>query len=192
MSATNNCFGTVLPHGVFTPKIHAEAWVAPGATVVGDIEIGVGTGIWYGCVLRADLGETIRVGKNTNIQDGSVIHINSGGFSTRIGDEVTIGHMCLIHGCTLEDGAFIGMKSTLMDGVVVESGAMVAAGSLVPPGKRILKGDIWAGSPAKLWKKVTPELAVMFRETWKAYAGLGRAHADSIRGVYRPTAQAAQ
>jgi carbonic anhydrase/acetyltransferase-like protein (isoleucine patch superfamily) len=181
---TNNCFGTVLPFGSIVPKIDADAWIAPGVPIVGDVEIGAGSSVWYGCVVRGDI-EPIRIGKNTNIQDGTVVHVNSGGFATTIGSEVTVGHMCLIHGCTLEDGAFIGMKSTLMDGVVVESGGMVAAGSLVPPGKRVKKGEIWAGSPAKFFRPVTPEIETLFVETWTHYAELGRKHADSIRPQYR-------
>jgi gamma-carbonic anhydrase len=189
--SSGNCFGTVLPFGSIVPKIDPDAWVAPGVSVVGDVEIGAGSSVWYGCVVRGDI-EPIRIGRNTNIQDGTVVHVNSGGFPTHIGNEVTVGHMCLIHGCTLEDGAFIGMKSTVMDGAVVESGAMVAAGSLVPPGKRVLKGEIWAGTPAKLFRKVTPEMEQMFVETWKHYAKLGRTHADSVRGIYRPASRAAQ
>ena len=188
---TDNRFGMVLPFGSIVPKIDADAWIAPGVPIVGDVEIGAGSSVWYGCVVRGDI-EPIRIGRNTNIQDGTVVHVNSGGFATTIGSEVTVGHMCLIHGCTLEDGAFIGMKSTVMDGAVVESGAMVAAGSLVSPGKRVLKGEIWAGSPAKLWRKVTPEMEQMVLETWKHYAKLGRLHADSVRGIHRPAAQAAQ
>jgi len=191
MSGASNCFGTVLPFGSARPRIDPATWVAPGATVVGDIEIGAGSGIWYGCVLRADV-EMIRIGRDTNIQDGTVVHVMGGAYSTIIGDRVTIGHMCLIHGCTLQDGAFIGMKSTLMDGVVVESGAMVAAGSLVSPGKRVPKGEVWAGSPAKFFRPVTPQIETLFVETWTHYAELGRKHADSIRPAYRPASQAAQ
>jgi len=184
MSIASNCFGTVLPFGQFRPKIDLAAWVAPGASVVGQVQIGAGSGIWYGCVLRGDV-EKISIGRDTNIQDGTVVHVMGGKFSTQIGSRVTIGHMCLIHGCTLEDEAFIGMKSILMDGVVVESGGMVAAGSLVPPGKRVKKGEIWAGSPAKFFRPVTPEIEQLFVETWTHYAELGRQHADSIRPQFR-------
>jgi len=191
MIVKGNCFGTVLPFGNITPRIDPETWVAPGATVVGDVEIGAGSGIWYGCVVRGDV-ERIRIGRNTNIQDGTVVHVmgDPGGFSTTIGDNVTIGHMCLIHGCVLENGAIVGMKSTLRDGVAVESGAMVAAGSLVPPGKRVPSGEVWAGSPAKLFRRMTPEVEAMFVEIRTHYAKLARQHADSIRAQYRQ--QAAQ
>ena len=102
-----------------------------------------------------------------------------------IGNDVTIGHMCLIHGCTLEDTSVIGMKSTIMDGVVVEAGAMVAAGSLVPPGKRVKRGEIWAGNPAKLFKPMSPQIEAMFIEIRNHYATLGRQHAASLEAQAR-------
>ncbi len=171
-------------HMGMKPDIAQAAFVAPNATVLGDVKLGPLSSVWYGCVLRGDV-EKISIGRDTNIQDGTVVHVMGGKFSTQIGSRVTIGHMCLIHGCTLEDEAFIGMKSTLMDGVVVESGGMVAAGSLVPPGKRVKKGEIWAGSPAKFFRPVTPEIEQLFVETWTHYAELGRPHADSIRPQFR-------
>lgn len=147
--------GEYAPNGVL-PRISSKAFVAAGAAVIGDVEIGEDSGVWFGCVVRGDVNY-IRIGKRTNIQDGTVIHVTRKTNPTIIGDNVTIGHAVLLHGCTLEDGCFIGMRATLMDGVVVESGAQVAAGALVTPNKRIPKGQLWAGSPAKYFRDLTEE-----------------------------------
>ncbi len=103
------------------------------------MQIGDEVGVWFGCVIRGDVN-IVRIGKRTNIQDGTVIHVTRETGPTHIGSGVTIGHSVLLHACTLEDDSFIGMHATVMDGAVVESGAMVAAGALVTPGKRIPKG----------------------------------------------------
>jgi carbonic anhydrase/acetyltransferase-like protein (isoleucine patch superfamily) len=146
--------GLVKPHHGVTPTVAPDAFVAETAVVIGDVVIGAGASIWYGCVLRGD-SNAIRIGPRTNIQDGTVIHVNheregAAGTRTTIGAGITVGHMALLHACTLEDGCFIGMKACVMDGAVVEAGAMVAAGALVTPGKRVRRGELWAGSPAKL------------------------------------------
>lgn len=140
------------------PKIDEQAFIAPTASIIGDVTIGKGSGIWFNCVLRGDV-EPITIGENTNVQDGSVIHCTRGGGKTIIGSNVTIGHKALIHAATLEDACFVGMGAILMDGVIVESGGMVAAGSLVPPKKIIRKGEIWAGNPAKFFRNLTKEEA---------------------------------
>ena len=143
-----------MPYGAKRPKIAADAFIAPNAAVIGDAVIGAQSSIWFACAVRAD-GNFIRIGARTNIQDGTVIHVDSTSFPTIIGDDVTVGHMALIHACTLESGSFVGMAATVMDGVVVETGAMVAAGALVTPGKRVASGELWAGSPAKKWRDLT-------------------------------------
>jgi len=156
--------GIVLPHGKHTPRIAADAFVAPTAVIIGNVEIGSRSNIWFGCVLRGD-GDALRIGERTNIQDGVVIHVNPTVYtesrfqppatSTIIGSGVTVGHMALLHACTLEDGCLIGMKACLMDGVVVEAQAMIAAGALVTPGKRVKRGELWGGSPAKFMRQLT-------------------------------------
>ncbi len=138
------------------PNISPKAFIAPGAAVIGDVEIGEDTGVWFGCVIRGDVN-TIRIGSRTNIQDGTMIHVTRHTGPTTIGSNVTIGHAALLHACTLEDTCFVGMRATIMDGVVVETGAWVAAGALVTPGKRIPSGQLWAGSPAKFFRDLTPE-----------------------------------
>jgi len=148
------------PGGVY-PRISEKAFVAPGAVVVGDVEIGPDVGIWFGCVIRGDVNH-IRIGARTNVQDGTVIHVTRKTGPTIIGEGVTIGHSVLLHACQLQDNCFIGMRATIMDDVVVESGAMVAAGALVTPGKRIPAGELWAGSPAKFFRKLSADDIAFF------------------------------
>lgn len=138
------------------PKISSEAFIAPNATIIGDVTIGRGSGVWFNSVIRGDV-EPITIGENTNIQDGTVIHVTRGGGKTIIGNNVTIGHKALIHACHLMDECFIGMGAIVMDKTVVETGAMVAAGSLVTNNKIVKKGEIWAGNPAKFFRNLTKE-----------------------------------
>lgn len=164
--------GLVLPFRNTLPRIAPEAWVAPTAVVIGDTEIAAHANIWFGCVLRGDIAP-IRVGAFANIQDGTVVHV-SGMLKegTRIGAHVTIGHMALIHACTLEDSSFVGMKACVMDGAVVESGAWIAAGAVVTPGKRVPRGQLWAGTPARYLRDVTPEEALYIERLPQQYARL--------------------
>jgi carbonic anhydrase/acetyltransferase-like protein (isoleucine patch superfamily) len=164
--------GIILPFRNTLPRIAPEAWVAQTAVVIGDTEIAANANVWFGCVLRGDIAP-IRVGAYANIQDGTVVHVSSNlKEGTRIGANVTIGHMALIHACTLEDASFVGMKACVMDGAVVESGAWVAAGAVVTPGKRVPKGQLWAGTPARYLRDVTPDEALYIERLPKHYARL--------------------
>lgn len=165
----------ILPFTGTTPTIDDSAFVAATATVIGDVVIGPETGIWFGCVVRGDVNE-IRIGARTNIQDGTVIHVSGEGQGTYIGDDITVGHMALLHACTLESGCFIGMKACVMDGAYVESGAMVAAGALVTPGKRVKRGELWAGSPARAIRPLTDRELAYFPVSARKYAELARAY----------------
>ena len=170
----------IRPHHGVTPTIAASAFVAETAVVIGDVAIGEQASIWYGCVLRGD-GNFIRVGARTNIQDGTIVHVNheregAAGTRTIIGADVTIGHMALIHACTLEDGCFIGMQACVMDGAVVESGAMVAAGALVTPGKRVKRGELWGGRPARLMRKLTEAELTYFGYTVEHYVEMAASY----------------
>ncbi|MDQ7250898.1 gamma carbonic anhydrase family protein [Dongia sedimenti] len=170
----------IRPHEGITPKIAPDAFVAETAVIIGDVEIGAGASIWYGCVLRGD-ANSIKIGARTNIQDGTVIHVNheregAAGTRTTIGSDITVGHMALLHACTLEDGSFVGMKACVMDGVVVEGGAMVAAGALVTPGKRVKKGELWAGSPAKLMRPLTEKEIAYLTYSAQHYADLAASY----------------
>ena len=138
------------------PKLHDSVFVAPSADVIGDVEIDEGSSVWFNCVIRGDVNH-IRIGKRSNIQDGTVIHVSNGTHPTIIGDDVLVGHNCIVHGCTLENGSFVGMGATVLDGAVVEGGAMVAAGALVAPNKRVPKGELWGGSPAKFMRNLSDE-----------------------------------
>ena len=165
--------GLILPYKGTMPRIAKTAFIAPNAVVVGDVEIGPDTGIWFNCMLRGDIN-FIRVGARTNLQDGTIVHVNGREFATHIGSDVTVGHMCLLHACTIEDGAFIGMQATVMDGAVVESGAMVVAGALVTPGKRVKRGELWAGSPAKYMRPIGEKEIEMMTRIAPEYVELAR------------------
>lgn len=156
--------------GIF-PNISSRVWLAPGAQIIGDVEIGEDAGIWYNCVIRGDVNN-IKIGARTNIQDGTVIHVSSTLQGTYIGADVTVGHMALLHACTIEDAAFIGMQACVMDGAYVESGAMVAAGALVTPGKRVPGGQLWAGAPARFMRDLTAEEKAYIPYSAKHYVEL--------------------
>lgn len=169
--------GILVPYDGYQPVLAPDAFIAETAVLLGDVVVEAGASIWYGAVLRAD-GNLLRIGARTNIQDGTVIHVNhqedggrgAHGFSTIIGADVTVGHMAMLHACTLEDGAFVGMKACVMDGATVEGGGMVAAGALVTPGKRVKKGELWGGSPAKLMRPLRPDEIAYFPESARYYA----------------------
>lgn len=146
----------IRPYKNILPKIHDSVFVAENAVIIGDVEIGEGSGIWYGCTLRGDVN-IIRIGRRSNIQDHTIIHVSSTGQGTYIGDDVTVGHAAVLHACTIGNLAFIGMQACIMDDAVIEDGAMVAAGALVTPGKRIPAGQLWGGSPARYMRDLTEE-----------------------------------
>lgn len=150
------------------PSIDPTAWIAPTAAIIGDVRIGAESGIWFHCVLRGD-ANLIQIGKRTNIQDGTIVHVDPGEFSTVIGDDVTIGHACIIHGCQLHDKAFVGMGATVMNGAVIESGGILGAGALLTAGKRIAAGELWTGAPAKLKRALTEEERQEFISTAPHY-----------------------
>lgn len=166
----------ILKYKNIEPTVDPTAFIAPTAAVIGDVEIGAGSSIWSGCTVRGDV-ERIRIGRDTNVQDNSVIHTTSArdgnpGIPTLIGDGVTVGHGAILHACTLEDGCFIGMQALVMDGAVVETGAMVAAGALVAPGKRVKAGELWAGRPAKFTRPLRPAEADWIPRSAVHYAKL--------------------
>ena len=173
--------GIIKPFNGIMPKIHPEAFVAETAVIIGDVEIGAGSSIWYGCILRGDVN-LIRVGRRTNLQDGTIVHGNhdpagdyrqtGGGMATHIGDEVTVGHMAVIHASSVESRSFIGMRAVVMDEAKVECNAMVGAGALVTPGKTVRAGELWAGMPAKLRRDLTDEEIRHFTYSADHYAEL--------------------
>ncbi len=173
--------GFIVPHRGFTPKVDPTAFIAANATLVGDVEIGANASIWFGCILRGD-GPGIRIGENSNLQDGTVVHIAKRGLMTVVGKNVTVGHMVLLHACEVQDGAFIGMHSTVLDGAVVESRAMVAAGSLVAPGKIVRSGELWAGNPARKLRDLTAKDYEIFDDAVEGYLKLVQSYRpDAVR-----------
>ena len=139
----------------FYPKISPSAWVAPSADVIGKVTVGENSSIWFGCVLRGDINEII-IGNNTNIQDLSMIHLDTDS-KTILGDNVTIGHKVMLHGCTIENNCLIGMSATILDNAVIGEGSIVGANSLVTAGKKFPPKSLIMGSPAKVVKQLTNE-----------------------------------
>ncbi|EFJ08286.1 hypothetical protein SELMODRAFT_145865 [Selaginella moellendorffii] len=164
------------------PEVMENVFIAPSATLIGDVSVAGGSSIWYGCVLRGDVNE-IRVGYGTNIQDNTLVHVARTGMSgkvapTIIGDAVTIGHNAVLHACTVDDESFVGMGATLLDGVYVEKGAMVGAGSLVTQNTRIPSGEIWAGNPARFLRNLTEEETSFITKSAENYSNLAIVHAQ--------------
>ena len=176
-----------LAFGGKRPRIDPAAFVAPGARLIGDVEIGPEASIWYNCVVRGDVNR-IRIGARSNIQDGSVVHCDSPkpgepeGHPTLIGEEVLVGHMAMVHGCVLHDRAFVGLGAIVMDGCEIESDAMLAAGAMLTPGRRIPSGQLWAGRPAKYVRDLTAEELAGMRAGVAHYVALARAHAEQLKG----------
>lgn len=160
---------TIRPYRGKSPRLHESAFVAEGAVVVGDVEIGERSSIWFGAVVRGDVHH-IRIGSRTNVQDLAVIHVTSETHSTAVGDDVTVGHGATLHGCTVKDRCLVGIGSIVMDGAVVGPDAMVAAGALVPPGMVVPPGMLAVGSPAKVRRALTPEEISGMRAQAEGYA----------------------
>lgn len=164
-----------------TPKLGERVFIDPSSVVLGDVELGDDSSVWPLTVIRGDMNY-IRIGKRTNVQDGSVLHIthassyNPDGYALIIGDEVTIGHRVMLHGCTIGNRVLIGMSTTIMDGAVVEDDVVIGAGSLVPPGKRLESGKLYMGSPAKAVRDLTESELSYFRYSAANYAKLKDEH----------------
>jgi len=137
-----------------SPRVHASCFVEDSAQLVGDVELGEASSVWFNCVLRGDV-HAIRIGRRTNIQDLSLVHVTGERFGTTIGDDVTVGHHVTLHGCTLGNRILIGMGAILLDGSSVADDAMVAAGALVTPGTHIPSGMLALGSPARVVRPLT-------------------------------------
>ena len=171
--------GLLLPFEGIRPIIAPDAFIAPNATVIGACTIGASSSVWFNCMLRGDV-RAIKIGARVNIQDGTVVHVSRAGTGTYIGDDVSIGHMALIHGCTLEDQSFVGMHATVMDGCVVESLGFVAAGALVTPGKRVKRGELWGGRPAKMLRELTDDEFKLIISTAASYVALAQQYRSEI------------
>ena len=173
--------GPLYPFEGKWPVLHPTAFVAPTAAVIGDVELGEGASVWYHCVLRGDTN-VIRIGPRSNIQDGTIVHVNAGRQPAIVGADVTVGHAAIVHACTLMDRAFVGMGATVLDGAVIEEGGVLGAGSVLPPGKRIGPLELWIGNPAKLVRVLTAEQrAEQFDRPAPHYVELAGRHRASLR-----------
>lgn len=171
------------------PRIHDSAFIAPGCRIIGDVEIGPDVSIWYNCVLRADVSRIV-IGARTNVQDGTVIHCDGPeprapeGYPTIIGESVLIGHMAMIHGCTLEDRAFVGLGAIVMNGAAIESDGMLAAGAMLTPGKRIGARQLWGGRPAVFMRELNDHAIAGMQLGVTHYVHNGKAHAAALEEAF--------
>lgn len=146
----------ILPYNGITPALDPSVVVLAGAVIVGNVAIGEQSSVWFNCVIRGDV-HSVMIGRRTNIQDLSMLHVTNGKFSLSIGDDVTVGHRAIVHGCTVQDRVLIGMGAVLLDGCVVESGSIVAAGSVVREGDRVPSGVLVAGVPARVVRTLSDD-----------------------------------
>mgnify|MGYP000597823861 FL=1 len=171
--------GIVLPYRGVVPRLAPDVFVAPGACVIGDVEIGAGSNIWFQCAVRGDVN-SIRIGARTNLQDGTIVHVSRrDNGQAEIEDEVTVGHKVLLHACRLHSRSFVGMGAIVMDDAEVETGAMLAAGSLLTPRKRVPTGALWAGRPAVHMRDLTADEI--------AYNAATATHYSQMAAEYRET-----
>ena len=182
---------TILPFGGAAPRIHDSAFIAPGARIIGDVEIGPDASVWYNCVLRGDINRIV-VGARSNVQDGTVIHVEgprpddavpTDGLPTLVGEDCLIGHAAVLHGCVLDDGAFVGMQAMAMDGARIGSGGMLGAGALLSPGKAIPPGEVWIGRPAKFLRAAGPDQAAKIAFQCARYVDVARRHKAALSGA---------
>lgn len=171
----------ILPHNGKLPRIHETAWIAPNATIIGDVEIGPDSSVFYGCVLRGDSGP-IRVGARTNIQDGTVVHVDADAPCT-LGDDVTVGHAAMLHGTTVGNGTLVGMRASLLSHSVIGTGSLIAAGAVVLEGSEIGDRALAAGVPAKVRRELTDEESAGFIPHAASYVALSKAQADLTEAV---------
>jgi gamma-carbonic anhydrase len=163
----------IRPFNGISPRIAPDAFIAENAVIIGDVVIGAQSSIWYNCVLRGDVNNIV-IGARTNIQDGTVIHVSSTTQGTYIGDDVTVGHMALIHACTIGDRAFIGMKACVMDDTKIEDESMIAAGALVTTKKLIPSRQLWSGTPAKFMRDLREDEIEFLSFSARRYVDLSR------------------
>ena len=172
--------GLILPYRNVMPKVGKDVFIAPSASVIGDVVLGDRSSIWFNCLIRGD-GNYIRIGAETNIQDGTIIHISTNNGPTIIGERVTVGHGAIIHACTIEDDTMIGIGAIVLDKAVVQRGAVVAAGAVVPPGKIVKAGEMWSGVPAQFTRPT--------KDSEIAFIARNAAHYVELAGTYRNPAR---
>lgn len=159
------------------PELHPDSWVAPNATVIGHVVLAERASAWYGTIIRAE-AEPIEIGAGTNIQDGVTIHVDPG-FPARIGAGVSVGHNAVLHGCTVEDDALVGMGAVVLNGAVIGSGSLIAAGAVVPQGAVIPPGSMVAGVPGKVRRELSEDEIAGIRTNALLYQELVKVHRDA-------------
>ena len=157
-----------------TPRIDPSAYIAPTAAVLGDVTLGPRASVWYGSVVRGDMAPIV-IGADSNIQDGTIVHVDEGVPCT-VGERVGVGHRVILHGCVVDDDSLIGMGSVLLNGVRIGSGSVVAAGAVIPEGMQIPPGSLVMGVPGRIVRTVDPGLTERIAATWKHYVDQARAH----------------
>jgi len=155
------------------PLIDSTAWVAPNAIVMGRVRLKARSSVWYNCVIRGD-GDYIEVGEDTNVQDGSILHVDFG-YPCILGNRVTLGHAAIVHGSVVGDGALIGISATVLSRCVIGDGALIAAGAVVMEGTVVPPRTLWAGCPARQLRELTPEQISRLDHTWRHYVDNGQA-----------------
>ena len=171
--------------GEKTPTLGRDVWIAPNATVIGDVRLGACTSIWWNAVLRGD-NDPITIGANSNIQDGSVLHTDAGVPFT-MGDNVTVGHLVMLHGCTIGDGSLIGIKSVILNGAVIGKGCLIGANSLIPEGKIIPDYSLVMGSPGKVVRQLTEEQVANLARSAQHYVENARRYRAQLTREIDPT-----
>lgn len=175
----------IIPIHGKTPRIHETAFIAPGCTIIGDVEIGEGSSVWYNCVLRADVSRIV-IGKRSNVQDGSVLHCDPprlgdpDGSPLIIGDDVLIGHMAMVHGCLIHDRGFVGLGAIVMNKAVIGSDAMLAAGAMLTEGKVMEPRELWGGRPARKMRDLDDAAIMGMRIGTAHYAENAKHHAEAV------------
>lgn len=168
----------LLPYRGIWPRLHRDVWAAPGAAIIGDVEIGADSSLWFGTVVRGDV-HSIRIGERTNLQDHCVVHVTRDQHPAEIGSNVSVGHRATVHGCRVEDGALVGMGATVLDGAVIGEEAWIAAGALVPPGARIPPRSLALGVPARVVRTLDEEERRTQRDRTQHYVELSREYRDA-------------
>jgi len=170
------------PYKGTLPVVHPTAYIDPSAQVIGDVEIGEASSVWMNVVIRGDV-HRIRIGRRSNVQDGTVVHVMRGTHATTIGDDVTIGHGAIVHGCTLHDRILVGMGAILLNGVEVGEESIVAAGTLLPEGTQIPPRSLVMGSPGKVRRALTDDDVASIREYAERYEGYRIDYMDGAGSV---------
>lgn len=171
--------------GDLTPDIHPSAWVAERAEVIGQVSLAENASVWYGAVLRAD-NDHIRIGRNSNVQDGSVLHTDHG-LALTVGEGVTIGHQVMLHGCSIGDGSLIGIQSVILNGARIGRHSIVGAGALVTEGKEFPDGVLIVGSPARVARELTAEQIERLKLSAAYYVQQQQRHRSQLQRIDPPS-----